>query len=112
MSNIIRINFNTSTSNTLHWKNGPGLPNWMKLVLEDFQKSYDSNFDSSYENHLYSEKGLKYVVNWLKSYGYKVAYWEMDFNTKPADNPYILAYGIEFQEDCEKFIELKLRATL
>lgn len=107
---MIRINFGSCSGIYFKWNSGTELPNWVKLILKEFQESYNAAFDTSYEKHLISEPGIKYIVCWLKSQGYKADYWEMDFNTKPNDQPYILAYGIEIAEDCEKFIELKLRA--
>jgi len=110
MSDVIRVNFDDSTSKHLHWKTGPGFPEWIHAILREFQQAYDSTFTETNARYLLSPKGVKYIVAWLKSQGYKAEYWEMDFNDKPKDEPYILAYGIEFQTNCEQLIKLKLKS--
>ena len=113
MSNIVRINFNSSTSIHLHWKSTQALPNWVNCILKEFQIAYGSNFTESYEAYLTSKDGIQYIVKWLKDQGYKAEYWSMEFDQSRGDTIFkiTLAYGIEFQEDCEKFVELKLRSS-
>ena len=113
MTQYVRINFNHSTSSALHWKMGTGMPNWMKLLLTEFQAAYGVLFIESYESYLMSTKGIQYIATWLKYQGYKANYWYMEFEyiRNNTTETTVLAYGLEFQEDCEKFIELKMRAS-
>lgn len=111
MVGITRINFNPSTSTTTHWKIGTGKPAWLEELISEFKLAHNMVLDESYERMLLTEQGIKHIVEWLKEEGYKAEYWEMDFAKPDSTNgPQILAYGLKFENNCEKFVELKLRS--
>ena len=114
MVNVTRVNFNIATSATRYWKGGTGISGWVDVMLEDFTTAHDMFLDESYSRMFFEKEGIKFIANWLKEEGYKVDYWESDL-TKPNYNstagPQVVAYGLKFENTCDKFIELKLRAN-
>lgn len=114
MSNYVRINFFPQTSLMLHWSHGIGLPAFMKALIDEFKKEHCLHLDSIYEKSLSSEVGIKQIIEWLVEDGYKCEYWQLFYNKTLNDGTVtkqVLAYGIKFDNRCEKFIELKLKSV-
>lgn len=99
----MRINFSPDSGTFNHQ------PNWLTNIEAIYLKDYDINPQSKYAYLiLTSTQGVDYFQKWLASNGYKVTYWEIML-TDHAQKPYAVAFGLEFADDCEKLVELKLK---
>ena len=46
----------------------------------------------------------------MVSEGYKCRQFELPLHNKDGQDPRYMAWGLEIEDNCEKFVELKLRA--
>lgn len=127
----MRINLKFETSLSTYESRSKD-PSWLTQVLTDFAISYDLNVDDKNEKviaWLYKPHTVKLLIEWMKGEGYKCNYYELLINPNEPDKhdnnsndfdddkfsinyPFnkLIAYGIEIDENSEKFVELKLRA--
>ena len=106
----MRINFNRTTSELLFWnKPQPNVPGWLLLLRKQFLADYDIFMSGTnvyeFEN---SEQYAQLFCEWMCSIGYNVKFWSINF--KVDDRKPTFAYGIEIDEACPKFIELKMKS--
>jgi hypothetical protein len=102
----MKINFNRETSKLLGDYRDNSIPDWLKFLQLEWLKNYDidPNAPTSYKL-MWQKQGVSLLCEWLKTENYIVNYWELPIGL----NGEIAAYGIDFNESCEKFIELKLK---
>lgn len=104
----MRINLNGSTSVTMGWHMDKPDPPWFVHLTGRFCADYDMDFESQdVRVFLSSQQGIRILAHWLQEDGFRARYWEFDWRRNP-DAHATIAYGIEFDDDCPKFVEVKL----
>lgn len=104
----MKINFNRPHSESL--QSGEVRFGWLDAHLREFLRCHDLTIDTKTTDFIYSPVGIKIVGEWLAATtGMKVSYWEIDYRIREGAPP--IAYGLDFCDDCPKFIEAKLRHT-
>lgn len=106
----MRINLRYLTSNSTHDDHTDD-PAWLQLLMHDFINAYDINEDSDdIWGWLYKREASKLIIEWMVSEGYKCRQFELPLHNKDGRDPRYMAWGLEIEDNCEKFVELKLRA--
>jgi hypothetical protein len=97
------------TSATMSTYRDNDIPAWLTRLQEDWFAAYDIGIRSRHSYRIMrSIEGARHFHKWLESEGFKVNYWEIDIKI----DEQVAAYGIEFVDTCEKFIEAKLKIPL
>lgn len=94
------------TQNKLHDR----LP-WLAAIAEEFMIEHDIKVSNTVWAWLKTRDGIRYFGEWLKEKGWEVTYWELPPFVDPSKNGVIkyLGFGLDFKNDCPKFIEAKLK---
>lgn len=106
----MRINFSPDRAS----KSRP----WLIELIKRFAEAYDISTRSGtkVKSYLATPTGARTFATWMKSQGFQVEYWclepwiriENTYNTQRKITEY-LAFGIIVDDDCPRFVELKLR---
>ncbi len=103
----MRINFNGEVSLINSW-NGNS-PDWLDHLREEFCRSYDMDpRKSTVIGYLESIDAAQAMVDWLQHQGYKVSYYEIIYKLG-LDDIRRISYGLDFDDACPRFIELRLK---
>lgn len=102
----MRINFNLDTSRINNQEFNP--PDWFRNQIDAFLEEWDLNPESGDVSNWFVDrkKGLPEFVKWLRANDWAANYYEMDHKYY-GEIP--LSFGIEFKEDCPRFVEAKLK---
>lgn len=100
----MRLNFNLKTTYSNH------MPTWLSDEQHRWLKEYD--LDVAYTNpwvveYIWSPKGAINFSLWLRLQGFKVNYYEVDYLNEDSKLP--VAFGLEFDESCPKFVLEQLK---
>lgn len=103
----MRINLNGETSLVNTW-DGPN-QEWLDHIQAEFCRSYDLNPENSQViSYLWIPDAAKDMAGWLQSQGYRVSYYQLDYRPRPDDSRTI-CFGLDFDDHCPRFIELRLK---
>lgn len=100
----MKINFGTLRASR-HFR-------WLTELGKEFCAEYDIIWNTKAREWLRSRNGSVSFVQWLQFKNWKVTYWELSPFNDPdnfEDKPEYVAYGIDIDETCERFIEFKLK---
>lgn len=102
----MKINFNRPHSISLAYDSEHNF-RWLNVYIKSFLEHHDLKHDGASDAFLKSPKGVMMLCKWISSHGLDVQYWEIDHRVREDMPP--IAYGLDFKDDCPKFIESKLR---
>lgn len=102
----MKINFNRPHSISLDYDSGVNF-RWLNEYIKGFFEHHDLKHDGASDAFLKGPRGVRVLADWIAAQGLQVSYWELDYRTGEDQPP--LAYGLDFQDNCPKFIEAKLR---
>jgi hypothetical protein len=107
----MKINFNTSTSIHNGWKyQNLG---WFDDLQALFCRDYDLDPDNvTVSSFLWDPAAAHAMETWLLGLGYKVRYYEISYQVPNDGSGWPICYGLEFDDACPQFIELKLKHSL
>jgi hypothetical protein len=103
----MRINFNGEISLIYPWEEDA--PDWLDHLQDEFCRAYDMDPDkSTVIGYLGSPDAAQDMAAWLKGQEYRVSYYELAYKQRH-DDIRTVSYGLEFDDACPRFIELKLK---
>jgi hypothetical protein len=104
----MKVNFNGETSKNNSW-NGDEL-GWFDALQEQFCEENDLNYESNTViSFLWQPEAAQAMESWLRQWGYRVSYYEIPYMTRRGDDGRPVCYGLDFDDSCPKFIELRLK---
>lgn len=105
----MRINMNWRTS-LLTRGSHEETPKWYQKLITEFLKEWDMTWENCWGEKVldwaHRPLGVRMFSEWLQDQGYDAQYWEMTHPRFKTRDP--MAYGVEINNNCPKFIQLKL----
>jgi hypothetical protein len=104
----MKINFNGETSKNNSWDGEESL--WFDHLQEQFCDDNDLNYKHNVVvSFLWQPEAARAMESWLQERGYRASYYEIPFMTSRATDSRPVCYGLDFDDSCPLFTELRLK---
>jgi len=104
----MRVNLNSQTSVINSWNGGE--LRWFDHLQAEFCRDHDLDTDSDHViSYLWQPDAARDMAAWLRAKGHRANYYELSYKYNKAGVDRPICYGIEFDDSCPLFTELRLK---